>query len=94
MIETSPAWTRASILNVAIDEQGSHEIAKRGRGTPRIVNRLLRRVRDYAEVKADGNISRPVADAALIMLDVDSAGLDISSSILQYTAAALPRARP
>ena len=56
---------------------GALEIANRSRGTPRIANRLLRRVRDYAEVKADGNITRGVADAALIMLDVDAAGLDI-----------------
>ena len=53
------------------------EIAKRSRGTPRIANRLLRRVRDYAEVKADGNITRAVADAALLMLDVDRPGLDL-----------------
>ena len=53
------------------------EIARRSRGTPRIANRLLRRVRDFAEVKADGDITRDVADAALLMLDVDDAGLDI-----------------
>ena len=53
------------------------EIARRARGTPRIANRLLRRVRDYAEIKADGRIDLAVADAALKMLDVDSAGLDI-----------------
>jgi Holliday junction DNA helicase RuvB len=67
----------ATLLNAPIDPEGALEIAKRSRGTPRIANRLLRRVRDYAEVKADGNITRQVADKALIMLDVDSAGLDI-----------------
>ena len=67
----------ATLLNAPIDPAGALEIAKRSRGTPRIANRLLRRVRDYAEVKADGNITRPVADAALHMLDVDPAGLDL-----------------
>jgi Holliday junction DNA helicase RuvB len=67
----------ATLLNVNIDPDGALEIAKRSRGTPRIANRLLRRVRDYAEVKADGQITRAVADLALIMLDVDSAGLDL-----------------
>ncbi|MGB4065969.1 MAG: Holliday junction branch migration DNA helicase RuvB [Azonexus sp.] len=67
----------AALLNAPIDPEGAFEIAKRSRGTPRIANRLLRRVRDYAEVKADGNITRQVADAALVMLDVDSAGLDV-----------------
>ncbi len=67
----------ASLLGAPIDPEGALEIAKRARGTPRIVNRLLRRVRDYAEVRADGQITRAVADAALLMLDVDPAGLDI-----------------
>jgi holliday junction DNA helicase RuvB len=67
----------ATLLNAPIDPAGALEIARRSRGTPRIANRLLRRVRDYAEVKADGQITRDVADAALRMLDVDSAGLDI-----------------
>jgi len=67
----------ASLLNAPIDPDGAFEIARRSRGTPRIANRLLRRVRDYAEVRADGNITRPVADAALKMLDVDGAGLDL-----------------
>lgn len=66
----------AGLLGVAIDEGGAAEIARRARGTPRIANRLLRRVRDYAEVKADGAISAAVADAALDMLDVDGHGLD------------------
>ena len=67
----------ASLLNAPIDAEGALEIAKRSRGTPRIANRLLRRVRDYAEVKADGKISRGIADLALHMLDVDPAGLDL-----------------
>ncbi|MEY4960010.1 MAG: hypothetical protein RL610_189 [Pseudomonadota bacterium] len=67
----------AGLLNVEISSDGAIEIAQRSRGTPRIVNRLLRRVRDFAEVKAEGRITRPVADAALIMLDVDIAGLDV-----------------
>jgi Holliday junction DNA helicase RuvB len=66
----------ASLLKAPIDEQGAREIARRSRGTPRIANRLLRRVRDYAEVKAKGIITAPVADAALTMLDVDAIGLD------------------
>lgn len=76
--ELSQIVTRsAGLLNVPIDEEGAHEIAKRSRGTPRIANRLLRRVRDFAEVKANGSISVAVADAALVMLDVDSVGLDV-----------------
>lgn len=67
----------AGLLNLEIDEGGSLEIARRSRGTPRIANRLLRRVRDYAEVKADGRVSREVADNALQMLDVDGQGLDL-----------------
>ena len=67
----------ARLLNVKISPDGAFEIARRARGTPRIVNRLLRRVRDYAEVKADGHVTRAVADAALSMLDVDAIGLDI-----------------
>jgi len=66
----------ASLLKAPIDEAGAREIARRSRGTPRIANRLLRRVRDYAEVKAKGVITAPVADAALTMLDVDPIGLD------------------
>jgi Holliday junction DNA helicase RuvB len=67
----------ASLLNAEISPDGAMEIACRSRGTPRIVNRLLRRVRDFAEVKAGGHITRQVADAALIMLDVDAIGLDV-----------------
>ena len=67
----------ATLLNAPIDPEGALEIAKRSRGTPRIANRLLRRVRDYAEVRADGRITAAVADAALTMLDVDHLGLDL-----------------
>ena len=67
----------AGLLNVKIFPDGATEIAVRSRGTPRIVNRLLRRVRDFAEVKAEGHITRTVADAALLMLDVDVIGLDV-----------------
>jgi holliday junction DNA helicase RuvB len=67
----------ASLLNARIDPHGALEIARRARGTPRIANRLLRRVRDYAEVKADGAITERVADAALAMLDVDPVGFDL-----------------
>ncbi len=67
----------AGLLNVRISSDGAFEIARRSRGTPRIVNRLLRRVRDFAEVKADGHVTAAVADAALNMLDVDAIGLDI-----------------
>ncbi|MDD5296264.1 MAG: Holliday junction branch migration DNA helicase RuvB [Rhodocyclaceae bacterium] len=67
----------ARLMNVAIAGEGAFEIARRSRGTPRIANRLLRRVRDFAEVKAEGHVTREVADAALIMLDVDHVGLDI-----------------
>ena len=67
----------SGLLNVQITDEGAFEIARRSRGTPRIANRLLRRVRDYAEVKADGHVTPSIADAALIMLDVDHAGLDM-----------------
>lgn len=66
----------AGILNTEIDEAGSHEIARRGRGTPRIVNRLLRRVRDFADVDHDGRITEQVAANALDRMEVDSYGLD------------------
>ena len=66
----------AGILNVEIDPRGAYEIASRSRGTPRIANRLLRRVRDFAQVKADGVITREVADEALSRLEVDKLGLD------------------
>jgi Holliday junction DNA helicase RuvB len=66
----------AAILGVAIDEGGASRIAQRSRGTPRITNRLLRRVRDYAQVRADGRIDEAVADAALDLLEVDRQGFD------------------
>ncbi len=67
----------AHLLGVETSEEGAFEIARRSRGTPRIANRLLRRVRDYAEVKANGQVDTQVADAALKMLEVDSLGLDV-----------------
>ena len=67
----------AQLLNARTALEGAREIALRARGTPRIANRLLRRVRDYAEVKGNGEITSQVADAALSMLDVDRAGLDV-----------------
>ncbi len=67
----------AGLLNVPTDTAGAFEIARRSRGTPRIANRLLRRVRDYADVKGDGRITKPLADLALAMLDVDPHGLDV-----------------
>ncbi|MFJ3056035.1 Holliday junction branch migration DNA helicase RuvB [Herbaspirillum sp. NPDC087042] len=67
----------AGLLNAPIVDEGALEIARRSRGTPRIANRLLRRVRDYAEVKGEGRITREMADAALIMLDVDPVGFDL-----------------
>ena len=66
----------ARILGVPIDEAGAAEIARRARGTPRIANRLLRRVRDYAQVRADGVVTVDVARKALAMLEVDALGLD------------------
>jgi holliday junction DNA helicase RuvB len=66
----------AAILQVPIDPEGAAEVARRSRGTPRVANRLLRRVRDYAQVRASGHITAPVADAALARLNVDEFGLD------------------
>ncbi len=66
----------ARILNVEVDEAGSIEIARRSRGTPRLCNNLLRRVRDYAQVRADGRITADIADKALAMLEIDEHGLD------------------
>lgn len=67
----------AVILNVDIDTEGAAEIARRARGTPRIANRLLRRVRDYAQVKGDGTVDKKIAQAALNLLDVDNNGFDM-----------------
>ncbi len=66
----------AKILGIDADADGAQEIARRARGTPRIANRLLRRVRDYAQIKGDGQVNRGIADAALSMLKVDSNGID------------------
>ncbi len=66
----------AGLLHIPIDEAGAAEIARRARGTPRIVNRLIKRIRDYAEIKAQGRITRSVAQEALVWLAVDTAGLD------------------
>jgi Holliday junction DNA helicase RuvB len=67
----------AGLLNTPLDLEGGIEIAKRSRGTPRIANRLLRRVRDYAEVKGNGRITEEMANKALAMLDVDPQGFDL-----------------
>ncbi|PUA20609.1 Holliday junction branch migration DNA helicase RuvB [Glaciimonas sp. PCH181] len=76
--ELTKIVTRSSaLLNAPIFGDGAFEIAKRSRGTPRIANRLLRRVRDYAEVKGNGEITKSIADAALVMLDVDPVGFDV-----------------
>ena len=66
----------AKLMNIPIDNEGADEIARRSRGTPRVANRLLRRVRDYAQIKGDGKITFEIAQKALKMLDVDHAGLD------------------
>jgi Holliday junction DNA helicase RuvB len=75
----------SGLLEMNLSADGAFEIAKRSRGTPRIANRLLRRVRDYADVKAGGDATRAVADAALTMLDVDSEGLDVMDRKLLQT---------
>src|SRR5918995_2958969 len=75
----------AEILKVEIDDEGAREIARRSRGTPRIVNRLLRRVRDYAEVDYDGRITREVANDALNRMEVDTFGLDEMDRKLLFT---------
>lgn len=67
----------AQIMNVAIDQQGGEEVARRSRGTPRIANRLLRRVRDYAAIKANGKVTETIVKAALDFLNVDSQGFDV-----------------
>ncbi len=70
------AYRSARILGITLEQEGAYEIARRARGTPRVVNRLLRRVRDYAEVKGDGSITLQVARDALQMLEIDEYGLD------------------
>jgi len=74
---TSIVRRSAQLLDVGMEGEGAPEIARRSRGTPRIANRLLRRVRDYAQVKADGIVTQSVAEAALRMLDVDPLGFDV-----------------
>ena len=75
----------AKLLDITVDPAGALEIARRSRGTPRVANRLLRRVRDFAEVRADGTVTSQVADAALVMLDVDARGLDVMDRKLLHT---------
>lgn len=75
----------AAVLGVNIDEEGAYELARRSRGTPRLANRLLKRVRDFAQVKYDGNINKAVADYALDLLDVDKEGLDRNDRIILST---------
>ena len=72
-------------LDVKVDSEGAVEIARRARGTPRVANRLLRRVRDYAEVRADGSVSAKTADAALDLLNVDQEGIDVMDRKLLLT---------
>lgn len=75
----------AAVLGVNIDEEGAYELARRSRGTPRLANRLLKRVRDFAQVKYDGNITKAVADYALDLLDVDKEGLDRNDRLILST---------
>ena len=75
----------ARILNIEIDEAGAEEIAKRSRGTPRVANRLLKRVRDYAQVRADNRISHEVAKAALSLFEIDDNGLDQMDRRILFT---------
>ncbi|MBN2897798.1 MAG: Holliday junction branch migration DNA helicase RuvB [Clostridia bacterium] len=75
----------ADVLDIQIDKQATNEIARRSRGTPRLVNRLLKRVRDYAQVKGDGIIHKDIADAALDLLEVDRLGLDHVDRKILYT---------
>lgn len=75
----------ANVLNVDIDSDGAHELARRSRGTPRLANRLLKRVRDFAQVKYNGHISKDVADYALNLLDVDRDGLDRNDRVILTT---------
>ena len=75
----------AAVLGVNIDEEGAYELARRSRGTPRLPNRLLKRVRDFAQVKYDGNITKDVADYALDLLDVDKEGLDRNDRLILST---------
>ena len=75
----------ASVLNVEIDDKGASEMAKRSRGTPRLANRLLKRVRDFAQIRYDGVITKQVADDALDLLEVDKYGLDQTDRMILET---------
>lgn len=75
----------AGVLGVSIDKEGAHELARRSRGTPRLANRLLKRVRDFAEVRYDGVITKSVAEYALELLDVDRDGLDKNDRLILST---------
>ena len=75
----------ADVLGVEIDEEGAHELARRSRGTPRLANRMLKRVRDFAQVRYDGRITREVADYALNLMDVDKDGLDRNDRLILST---------
>lgn len=75
----------AQVLGVEIDEEGAHELARRSRGTPRLANRMLKRVRDFAQVRYDGRITREVADYALNLMDVDKDGLDRNDRLILST---------
>ena len=75
----------ADILDIEIDQAGAEEIAKRSRGTPRVANRLLKRVRDYAQVRADNRISHEVAKAALSLFEIDGNGLDQMDRRILFT---------
>ena len=75
----------AQLLHVQIDDEGAREIGKRSRGTPRLANRLLRRVRDFAQVRFDGKVTREVADEALNLLEIDSLGLDNTDRNILFT---------
>ena len=75
----------AGILEIPIEESGAYEIAARSRGTPRIANRLLKRVRDFAQVRADGTITREVADMALVLLEIDNLGLDSTDRRMMHS---------
>ena len=75
-VAVSTSFRSASILKIGISDDGASEIASRSRGTPRIANRLLKRVRDFAEVKGDGEITKEIADLALSRLEIDKIGLD------------------
>lgn len=75
----------AQVLGVEIDEEGAHELARRSRGTPRLANRMLKRVRDFAQARYDGRITREVADYALNLMDVDKDGLDRNDRLILST---------